>query len=117
MLSNQQITDIIITALEGGSNYWYSLEMNSNNAAKSKDQSRAEFICEQVLKHNATFQIFDIDDDEHLGELSKESIKKGIKLVKANYPEYIVDVKEGDFDAEIADIFFQYFILGEIVFG
>ena len=108
-MENEIIIDLLITALEGGSNYWYIfLDARGN----------AESIIDDVLINNKTFDVMDIENDtDKLGELSIESIGSGISLFKKDYQEHYQDVINERWDAISADVFFQLCILGDIVFG
>lgn len=107
MISKEKIEDIIITALEGGSNYWYTLINESST--------------EEVLnKINAgeNVMVFDQEDpDTLLGLLNQKSIQKGIQQSIYENSYLIANVIEDNWDANDADCLFQYFVMNEIVFG
>ena len=110
-ISNEDIVNVIVTALEGGSNYWYNLpDLSMVDRVKGKSQS--ENIALSALNGKA-IPVNDLEDeDEHLGDLSAENIERGIKL-------FIEDGREFDagIDADEADVLFQFMVMGEIVFG
>lgn len=122
MLSKQEIEDIIVTALEGGSNYWYFLGDTSVLAIREK-VSRDEVpelgpAMAKAIDMGAKVPIYDIEQpNDILGILDKEKIQAGIKKNIADQRTEVWEVKQGDFDAGTADVLFQYFVMNEIVFG
>lgn len=118
-ISNEDITDVLTTALEGGSNYWYNLpdlSMIGKDAGEYMTESMTDKIINSAL-HGVSIPIYDIeaqtsDDDAVLGELSLANIERGLNL-------FIDDGREFDpaMDADEADVLFQFIVMGEIVFG
>jgi len=109
----QDIIDVLITALEGGSNYWYQFGDSNEGISKFTDKSLSECVGLSVLEKGAIVPIYDYEDEnELLGTISKENIERGLKL-------FIEDGRcfEPEMDAEDADIFFQFVVMGKIVFG
>ena len=110
-IENEDIIDVIVTALEGGSNYWYNLP-DLSMVDKIAGKAQSERIAISAL-NGKVIPVYDLEDeDEHLGDLSLENIERGIKL-------YIEDGREFDagMDADEADVLFQYMVLGEITFA
>ncbi len=103
-IPNEDIIDVLITALEGGSNYWYYILETSNRSSVK--------IVLDVLTTEEEITVYDVETDDELGVLSRDNIKQGIKMFIENGYEF-----EPDMDADDADTFFQYVVMGEIVFG
>lgn len=121
-LTTEQIRDVIVTALEGGSNYWYFLANDSVKAIRDKvSKEENEYLSEAVtdaIYKGAVIPVYDIENpSELLGTLSKDSIEAGIQLMINNERDEIELVLDETYDAGDADVMFQYFVLGEIVFG
>lgn len=118
---NKQVReDLLITALEGGSNYWYWLDgipkVRKNH--KSKESLSDSEKVWRAIQQGQTIAVFDCDNQEEiLGTISKERIKIGEELMKKNSPEHWMNANEDNWDAETADVWFQYVVLGEITFG
>jgi len=130
------LNDFIITAIEGGSNYWYLIHSKSNSIIRKYvgkyvpeihgDETFfmkcfSEAILPAVMDGN-TLEIFDLEDPDGLpvGKLSMASIQHGINMMaKEGRPELakLTDSDNEDFDAGDADVVFQYITLGEIVYG
>jgi hypothetical protein len=125
--SNEKITDLLITALEGGSNYWYWLnDEDIDNLRKlfkkGSSLSSAEKIGKAVLEKGCTVRVSDVETGEELGILSKDSIREGFSLMlKENdgsaQIETMAHILCDDYDANDADIWFQTVIMKEIVYG
>jgi hypothetical protein len=112
-ITKEIFEDIIVTALEGGSNYWYLLK---DNLPKNKDNEPLSIRISNMLWDNIEYKlpVYDIEnEDELLGYLSQESL---INTLQQN-PEKLSCFLEGNYDADDADYIFQIAIMGEVVFG
>ena len=122
MLNKQEIENVLVGALEGGSNYWYWIERNDMNkvrqlVSKEADPCNSTAIA-KAIDLGLELPIYDYEDiSDCLGVLSKKSIREGIKRSIDDEREEVYMVKNGYDDAETADILFQYFVMKEIVFG
>jgi hypothetical protein len=114
------IDDMLITALEGGSNYWYILDHTKvetpENFKRNKDIDK-EWL--DKIYQGSSIDIFDLENpDEKLGELNVENINKGLRLIENIKDKYLLKcILQEEYDAGDADNFFQYIVLGEITFG
>jgi hypothetical protein len=132
LLKNSVRNDLIITAIEGGSNYWYWLNdvaydiIDKYKCIKKDfhDDLFSETFSEAILTavvagEKIPVSISDIEEnkEEILGYLSKESIEKGEQIMYEKYPKFFADILNESWDAETADIWFQLCIMGELVFG
>ena len=52
-----------------------------------------------------------------LGILSMDSILEGEKKMRHDQPDHYQDILDEGWDADTADVWFQYAVLGEITFG
>lgn len=119
-IDNQTIEDLLITALEGGSNYWYYLP-DLSMTKKYKEEGQAQALSERIFKAVMKGEVVPVhdaeDEEELLGYISKKNIKRAEKLMKENSPDHYKNALSEDWDAETADVWFQYVVLGEITFG
>lgn len=129
---DQKIKEIIftllVTATEGGSNYWYYIPQVDRPSKKTK-------YFQQIPLEGGAFWVTDSDNivsegaDEGLpepviypgsGTLKKvdlEALKAGWEVFKEKYPKHYSDaVAEGD-DATTGDVFFQCVVFGEVIYG
>lgn len=145
-LTKQDIIDILITALEGGSNYWYLMDLPEN--IKSYGQSTSEAVGEYVLRggsidfydkeeyydvrralKNGDYNIGDSDDmiDEKsykedientkLGHIDMDRILEAITIIKKDYPNVWENILLENADAGDADVFLQLCVMNEVVYG
>ena len=128
----EAIEEVLVTALEGGINYWGCLDGEDLNVLynwldekiKSGELKRDDRVHYGWM--DAMFQgcphkiaVYDIEDDELLGYLSMENIGKGLQLAVEDYPEtYAQHFPEyNDGDVMSADVLFQLMVMGDVVYG
>lgn len=113
------IDDVITTALEGGSNYWYFIDQEKVTTPDNfKRNEKIHYEILDKVYQGGTLQIFDAENtNEKLGELSVESIQKGLNLLADKSTKVLYNIVDECYDAGDADVFFQLAVLGEITFG
>lgn len=143
-ITNEAIESVLITALEGGSNYWYQFNRKDLIDAKNwllKEIEEGRLQRNQEFNYpwmDAMFQgyqkpipVYDVEEAyeiesledfeelEPIGYLSMETIKKGLEKASVEYPkqfqQYFPEYVNGD--AEDADVLFQLICLNDIVYG
>ena len=117
------LEDIFVTALEGGSNYWYFLSEDAvakirDAVPKSEDPYLSTSILKAILK-GVEVPINDAEDeDEVIGEISlKTMLARLQKLADSRNNSALINHIDGNGDADTADIILQYLAFGEIVYG
>ncbi len=114
LLTNEQRKNLLIGALEGGSNYWYFLPFNEGH---NLPYYSVNSIWLAILE-GKTFNIHDFEDEgEKLGELNLQNIIDGEWLMYKNSPRNFADILSENDDSCTADVWFQYAVLKEITFG
>lgn len=129
-VTEELLTDLIITALEGGSNYWYDLNRDDINMAKKQhhpdvrdSKATSELVAISILSKGFKLPVYERVEDEDdeqgdiLGYLSKDSIKEGLVLMAEKDPNNFGSLFIEGWDAVTADVFFQYVVLKKIVYG
>lgn len=124
-IPRQVIEDVFVTALEGGSNYWYWLSDESvadirKAVPKEEDPYLSTAILKAILDHDVVVGINDAEnEEEELGVISKATIYERLhKLSEDERYKWAFDQEmneEGD--AESSDVWMQYMAMGEVVFG
>lgn len=110
MFDNELRKDLLITALEGGSNYWYYIPELEN-------LTTADGIFEALLNQKC-FEVYDIEVPEtFLGFLNIVDIERGEKVMKELAPKHYKNIKKDNWDAESADVWFQCVIMKDLVFS
>ena len=111
-ITYQQFEDVIVTALEGGSDYWYLIDVRTI-VGKPKGEPWSTFIAREVWNEELELQVYDVEDESLLGTLSKESF-----LANAGRePWALLELMNERLDADSADVLFQLAVMGEVVFG
>lgn len=141
-ITNDAIESMLVTAIEGGIDYWGTFDDKELKDAKVWLQKQIE---KGVLTRNesvhymwmdAMFQGYpnpisiydveevygeedDVDDIEPIGHLSMENIKKGLEKASIEYPnrfrQFFPEYESGD--VVDADVLFQMITLDDIVYG
>lgn len=120
-LSYETFEDIIVTALEGGSNYWYLLG-DAKGIPKRNDMPDKALSQRMAygLWHNkdSEIAIWDAEEeDELLGILTYDSVREGMQLACKDHMKEINMMISEDYDAWTADTLFQVLVMGEVTFG
>ena len=112
--SDEDLQDIVISAIEGGIGYWACLD-NTTEAWKDKPKGMpvSEWAYE-ILKKGGKLKFVDAEDDEAEYEIDWDSFIIGIKSAIS---AHIWDGEIDNVDSIIADSIFQYAIFGELTFG
>lgn len=125
IVPREVLENIFVTALEGGSNYWYFLsEETVDKIRAAVPQSEEPFLSVAVLKavldHNVAVPINDAEnEDDELGVISLDTF--GERLQKLSLDEgsgwaLRLEIEECG-DAVSSDVAFQFLTMGEVVFG
>lgn len=114
IVTDEDIDDIMCTALEGGITYWC-------DEARVVGDYLGDYAHEQIVR-GGTLLLEDAEEDETY-ELTKEKFLKGIQLARDR--EYFKEYNwwDGDkidtcsVDADVADVIIQLALFDEVVFG
>lgn len=138
VISNQMIEDLLVTALEGGSNYWFYLPdtrmcegYESKNPIYNKPTPLSLQIHEAVLDGKEvpimdaeTVELYDKKGKElkepkgdHLGFISKVNYERAEELLLDKHPHVLGNILGENYDANDADVWFQLVVMGELVYG
>jgi len=123
-VKREVLEDVFVTALEGGSNYWYYLPEDSIKAIrkavpKSEDPYLSTAILKAILDHDVKVPINDAEnEDEVIGVITRGTMQSRLQLLADSSNKWALErhIKE-EGDAESADIVFQYLTMGEVVYG
>jgi hypothetical protein len=134
-LSKEDLIDLFITALEGGSNYWYYIKHIPDDvkyAIEHLGSSGSEAITNYILDggkiyfydieevdvHDDTDALSVEDDDKgYLGYVDLDTILEAITILKRDYIDSYHNILDDSYDANDADIFLQLCVMGEVVYG
>lgn len=113
-LTQQDIDDIMVAALEGGINYW------CDEAAVEDGEYLGKYASDQISR-GGTLLLHDTDEDAYR-KLDLEKFLKGFKLWLENGGDQYGAVQGHEvdccnIDAGCADEIVQYALFGEVVYG
>jgi len=136
-LSWEDIDALLITAFEGGSNYWLAKATPMRSAEEingTKYESldpiswESQFDTEELKGMGLHYVIplaegnyIELVEDEQAGNeehvLLLADVKRGLEVMAKKYSRHWQDVVEDNHDSETADVFLQCCIFREIVYG
>jgi hypothetical protein len=117
---------VFITAIEGGSNYWYSFSESAVYAVdkavpRDNGKSFSERLFEAVYDHGVVVPVHDVEDtsrnSDPIGFLNRDLFQERINKCAKESVWAINSEMSGDGDAVSSDIVFQYLVLGEVIYG
>ena len=113
--TDEEMEDIVITALEGGIGYWACLDNDNEDWKEVPEEFTTSEWCWQLLKAGKTLHFLDAEypeDGEYFLDLSSllDGISKAIQ--NGNW-----DGDMDTIDADAADAVFQYAIFDDIIYG
>lgn len=122
ILQPDRISDMICGAFEGGSNYWAYISDNMINRIykKTQDMQKEPFVDRLLMavQRGLPVRIRDAEDPQTiLGTLTAVSWQKGETLMLQNQPKHFADIIAENDDATTADVFLQFALMGELVYG
>jgi len=114
----------IITALYGGINYWAGLDepkkwkYPEGHEKRKKDESQDVYIARLILEGGAV-KFYDVEesDDDKDWYLDLNKMVKGFILMMQKSPSHFGDLLAENGDATTSDVYIQYCLLGDIVYG
>lgn len=119
------LEDVFVTAIEGGSNYWYWLSKEAvtivrSVVPKSEVPELSVAIYKAVVEHGVKVPVHDAEDpEEQLGVLDVSLFQERLEALANNEGlSYALDeqMNEGG-DANTADVIFQWLLFGDVVYG
>lgn len=111
-IEDQHIDDLMVTALEGGINYWCR-QVRVIKFPEGID----DIIASDVISKGGELKLWDAEDDEETWILTLEMFLEGIKMYCIANGETNMDDLMDNHDACTADQIMQYALFKEIVFG
>lgn len=110
-IDRQRLEDLLVTAFEGGSNYWIS---------KVRWKSAKRDAYEAAFDDGVSIYISAERGDPRSGEkyrLNLSNMRRGLQLMADKYPRHMADILAENDDATTADVFLQLSLFGEVVYG
>lgn len=109
-LDKEVIEDLIISALEGGSNYWYRIENKTGgDYLKKAFTPTGLLISDYKQGMDGKYNM--------IGRLNPTSMRLALDLMQTKAPHVLSNIILDHTDAEDADIFLQLAVLGDVIYG
>jgi hypothetical protein len=115
-ISEQRIRDLLCSAFEGGSNYWYLITKYNYPKGQTQKTLGIEFPHLELPFKGGSITIKDTIDKKSY-ELNLATIQKGLKLMVEKYPKHYSDFIHEDDDADTGDVFLQLCLLDDVIYG
>jgi len=122
-VTDEDLGDVMCTALEGGIGYWACLDNTRDEWKKYETEEYKDTCIDEIatliLLEGKTLYFLDAEGDDEIYQLTLEKLLDGISQVVAIDSTLLVEGKLDlcSVDAEIADNIIQYGIFNELVFG
>ena len=123
-ITDQDIEDIIVTALEGGTGYWACLDNSRPEWEEAYETEEVtSIIATRFLLEGKTLYFSDAEgEDDEIWELTTDKLVKGIRLSVINGNTDMVDFSNSNLDvlnidSSVADCIIQYALFDKVVFG
>lgn len=126
-ISKQDISNLLCSAMEGGSNYWYMIEEYLEPPEIDFDSFKDDYVMAgpKVYKHlhyplsEGGGILFEIEEGVtyRTKKLDLTSIKDGLEIMWQKYPKHFTDFLTDSGDAITGDVFLQCCLFGELVYG
>jgi len=123
---DQFLEDILVTALEGGSNYWIDkivIQPKDPNQEKPAGMPKSIWMFE-IIKYNGYLLIYNGDDIKLTRTLRMRDLQNGIEKYIQCYKNDVLNIfcdgltlDAGQFDANMADCVLQYAVFNELIYG
>lgn len=121
LITPYDVYNMLVSALEGGSNYWYWIgDKTMDRVFKATKEMEKEPTVDRILtavQRKVVVNVFDCETNEKLGTLTPESWAKAEKLMMEKHKSHLGDILKNQDDAITADVFFQLAVIGELTYG
>jgi hypothetical protein len=120
----QRVSDLLCSALEGGSNYWYMIESFIKPTKVEQVAMPGETFrhLDYPLSEGGALMVSDrngapAEEDMKTTRLDWPKLLEGLVLMAEKYPRHFGDWMAENDDADTGDVFLQLCVLGEVVYG
>lgn len=126
MRTNERLSDLLVGAFEGGSNYWidhieYICMPRTHGENPLLDVGGDPAYAHFHLYPEGTIRVFVIEDNAGLiitpYDLTIEKLRVGLEIMNQKYPEHYANFIAENDDAETADVALQCALFGEVIYG
>ena len=119
----ERVSDLLCSALEGGSNYWYMIEefIEPPTVVKTTGLDGVFRHLDYPCSPGGALMVSDAkacnEGSKRTERLDLTSMARGLEIMREKYTRHFADwVHEND-DADTGDVFLQCCLFGEVVYG
>lgn len=109
-IPSHKVADLMVTAFEGGSNYWLASATPMIRPATSPWYADPDFWATDFL-----VKLKDDQDEQY--ELTPDLLQAGFNALANKYPSHARDLAADEYDADTADALLQCALFGDITYG
>jgi len=118
----EEVQDLLLCALEGGSNYWYRIEgtdLPDGRSFREFCDGNVHGYHKVPLEPDCAVLFSDKEDggDAEIYRLDLDAIHRGVQQMAGKYPRHFRDVLDDNADADTGDCFLQCALFGEMIYG
>jgi hypothetical protein len=113
-LEKERLSDLLSVATYG--NGWPAIQVESYS--KEGDDRCIEDVWADELLAGKNLSLYDMYDDNETGySINLNSIKRGLAIMRDNYPVDWDNLINENEDLETGDVFLQCTVFGEVIYG
>jgi hypothetical protein len=119
-VSIKDIADLLCSALEGGSNYWYEIARFQKPHAWTFrfDDKKVYRHIDYPLNPGGALQITSMEEpDREAAILNLDGIQAGLNLMAQKMPQQFANFMKEEGDETTGDVFLQFCLYGEVIYG
>lgn len=124
---NDMFRNLLCSAFEGGSNYWYSIVGHRFPPGVSVDDfheggrltnPKEYWHPEELIPlHPGCTTLITADGEPKRWRLNRTALERGWEIMREKYPHDYADAMTQDGDMNTGDVFLQCCLFGELVYG
>ena len=125
-LSHDGLSDLLSVATFGNSWPCIKIKRSQYHLAEEHKYECIEDKCAAILVNGGTLVVYDeYEMDNELNEnelptkytLDLKAVRKGLRLMKKEYPNHWADLVEENDDLITGDVWLQLAVFGEVIYG
>ena len=111
-VTDDEANSLIVSAIEGGSNYWYMIQ--ESDMSKTKYPAEAPMngghlmINDEVAAEGEAIDPVKID---------KQRIHEALQIMADKYPKHFADIMDDNADQGTGDVLLQCAVFGKLIYG
>jgi hypothetical protein len=127
-LTDSEMRGLLCSALEGGSNYWYTIERHrlAKGVTYADFREGGRFVepeywhpAQLIPFHEGCATVYTAADDPDRRKyiLDRKAMQRGTQIMAEKYPQHLADVLSENSDADTGDVWLQCCLFGELIYG